>query len=185
MARLKLTEDLIKKICDIVSEGNYYKTAALAVGISEKTFYNWKKRGEEAKSGIYWSFLERIRSAENVGLENKIRDTRRITKERFLFNIPDQKLSGKERYIYLVKEEFLGLVKIGVASNLRARLAVMRTNCPQELKLLHFVKTKNAYKIEKVLHENHLEYHYSGEWFDLDNEQINEIKKTLEPIAVI
>ena len=64
MAKLKLTDDLIEKICGIIAEGNYFKTATLAVGISETTFYRWKERGERAKSGIYRKFWESVKRAE-------------------------------------------------------------------------------------------------------------------------
>lgn len=62
--KTKLTDEIIQKICTVVAEGNYYKTAALSVGISEATFYNWKKRGEEVKSGKYLEFLELLKKAE-------------------------------------------------------------------------------------------------------------------------
>ena len=64
MAKSKLTPEAQKKICDLVERGNYAKTAALASGITEATFYNWMARGKEAKRGIYFEFFESIKRAE-------------------------------------------------------------------------------------------------------------------------
>lgn len=42
-----LTEELIKEICDLVSDGNNIKDAAVMNGIPEGTFWNWMKIADE------------------------------------------------------------------------------------------------------------------------------------------
>jgi len=63
----KLTDELIEKICKYIEAGNYAKTACLACGISEVTFYDWIKKGEEAikegKNNKYAKFLKSIKEA--------------------------------------------------------------------------------------------------------------------------
>ena len=65
MARpTKLTPELQKDICDIISRGNYAKTACEYVDITEATYYDWKNKGEKAKSGKFFEFLKSIKKAE-------------------------------------------------------------------------------------------------------------------------
>jgi len=60
----KLTPETQKRICDAVSAGNYYEPACSYVGISYQTMRNWILRGEEAKSGIYFEFVDALTRAE-------------------------------------------------------------------------------------------------------------------------
>lgn len=42
-----LTPELIERICEIISHGNYISTACEACGIWEATYSNWQRRGRE------------------------------------------------------------------------------------------------------------------------------------------
>lgn len=44
----KLTPEMIETICEHIENGNYAKTACLASGVSESTFYEWLQRGKNA-----------------------------------------------------------------------------------------------------------------------------------------
>ena len=65
--RTKLTPEVQDRILQAVRAGLRYREAALAAGIDERTFYNWKRRGEEAKSGIYFQFFQSLKEAEARG----------------------------------------------------------------------------------------------------------------------
>lgn len=72
----KLTEEIIKDISKKLKVGNYVKTVATSIGVSERTFYYWIDRGERAsklyetgqkvpnEEKIYLQFLQSIRQAE-------------------------------------------------------------------------------------------------------------------------
>lgn len=60
---LKLTRVVCDKICEGVRKGNYITTVCKAVGISEKTYYNWRKKGEQGFEP-YKEFYERVTEAE-------------------------------------------------------------------------------------------------------------------------
>ena len=74
--RSKLTEEVIKDIAKKLRVGNYMKTVAISIGVSERTFYYWVDRGEKAnklaeagqkvpiEEKIYLQFLQSIRQAE-------------------------------------------------------------------------------------------------------------------------
>lgn len=66
---------LIETICQRIVEGEYQESAALAVGISRATFFQWKAKGEEARTRlaaggsvpnnqlIYVDFLDAVEEA--------------------------------------------------------------------------------------------------------------------------
>jgi len=63
MAKLKLTDEVLEKICNAIRLGATYKDAAIGVGVGETTFYRWMRRGEKAKSGVYRKFWQAIQRA--------------------------------------------------------------------------------------------------------------------------
>ena len=62
----KLTKEVCEAICDGLRKGNYVTTCCRAVGISQPTFYLWKRKGEKGLEP-YKTFLERVDEAEAVG----------------------------------------------------------------------------------------------------------------------
>jgi hypothetical protein len=62
--KTKLTKERQDKICELLRAGNYFDAACGAVGITPQTGYNWLKRGNDAKSGIYFDFFEAVKKAE-------------------------------------------------------------------------------------------------------------------------
>jgi hypothetical protein len=61
--RTKLTPDVQKAICDGIRGGLTYEQAAIFAGIAERTFHNWRTKGEKAKSGIYHQFVQELKKA--------------------------------------------------------------------------------------------------------------------------
>ena len=61
---IKLTITLTKKICLYLAKGNYFGVACTVCGITPKTAYNWRAKGEKEKSGIYRDFLSAVEFAE-------------------------------------------------------------------------------------------------------------------------
>lgn len=67
MGRKSLLNDNTKDIIlRYISNGNYIRTACLAAGISEHTFYNWERRGNNPGNGndIYVEFFQALKIAE-------------------------------------------------------------------------------------------------------------------------
>lgn len=77
----KLTEDLISRVCGQIKKGNTIRTACVASGIGETTFFDWKRRGEADRTGkpadgdtpavpakrtIYVQFVESLEHADAV-----------------------------------------------------------------------------------------------------------------------
>lgn len=64
----KLTAKVQGEICRYIRQGVPQKTAANRAGVSESVFYKWKTRGNKAKSGRYFQFVEALKRA-NVDAE--------------------------------------------------------------------------------------------------------------------
>jgi len=68
----KITPEKIEQICKYIKIGVPKKDSAQACGICEATYYNWIKRGEKAKSGIYLKFLESTKKAESESIARDV-----------------------------------------------------------------------------------------------------------------
>ena len=60
---LKLTDELINKICSTLRLGSYVETAAAMNGINKKTFYDWLKRGKEKPNSIHGRLCNAVEKA--------------------------------------------------------------------------------------------------------------------------
>ena len=78
----KLTPELQEKIVRYIEAGNYARTACLACGICEETYYDWLRKAEDTKTkSKYSDFSESIANARakaeirNATLVNKAAET--------------------------------------------------------------------------------------------------------------
>ena len=62
----KLTEERQQVIVAAIEMGLTYEVACQAAGINQTTYYNWKRRGLEAKSGRYFQFVKACQDAEAI-----------------------------------------------------------------------------------------------------------------------
>lgn len=72
-----LTPELQNKICNALRLGCYIETAVTANGVSKQAFYNWLKRGNRQKKGIYREFVDAVQKAM---ADAEIRDLLKIDK---------------------------------------------------------------------------------------------------------
>ena len=77
-------------------------------------------------------------------------------------------------YLYVVKcNEYY---KIGVASNVEARLAALQTGNPYELIVKSCFEFDNANSIEQALHQKFSEKQKHGEWFVLNDDDVRQFE---------
>lgn len=76
----------------------------------------------------------------------------------------------RTRYIYIIGAREARPLKIGIATNLKARLTSLQIGHWQELVAHHTetVPATLAEPIEKALHKHFSDRHVRGEWFDID-----------------
>ena len=91
--------------------------------------------------------------------------------------------------VYLIKDCKTKYIKIGLAKNPTIRIKDLtkeKQNCSPEkveLKLLCCFPCNQKY--EKILHEKFMKKNIQGEWFDLNNNDINYIKRYFKKIVKV
>jgi hypothetical protein len=83
-----------------------------------------------------------------------------------------ERVSEHQIYIVAVAKpgEPMGPVKIGISSNVAARLATLQTACPYPLQLVHVFTAPDlecARRTERTFHEVQAQHRSHGEWFNL------------------
>lgn len=73
MPKLKLTDQLRKDICNDIKAGVPIDHAAIAHGITRATFYNWYRKGKDAKSGKFRQFYDKVEEAKSVAIALRAR----------------------------------------------------------------------------------------------------------------
>lgn len=88
----------------------------------------------------------------------------------------------KDGYVYLVKLN--NHYKIGIADNPESRLKEF-TLLPYELETIIVEKVLDNYGLEKELHEKYKHKRIRGEWFELDLQDVEEVKTILRKQSTI
>ena len=75
-------------------------------------------------------------------------------------------------FIYIIKSNYG--IKIGVSNNPFNRISNINTSCPFDVELLHilYIHKDYVYNIEKSLHKHFKDKKISGEWFNLNENDI-------------
>lgn len=80
----------------------------------------------------------------------------------------------KEGYVYFLRD-INGLTKIGCTSNLNNRKNSLKKEFGN-LKLLKLIKSDNMINLERYYHIVFKNRHVKGEWFNLEEKSINDLK---------
>lgn len=80
-------------------------------------------------------------------------------------------------YVYVMHAPIIDKYKIGYSSNPERRANDLTSSLPSEMKshLKHKILTDDMPRLEKWFHEVLQEYHHDGEWFSLNDVQLEEI----------
>lgn len=67
---VKLNDELIERICDLIRAGNYIEIACRSVGLSKDTYYKYLKKGNDptVQDPIYKNFTDAVLKAEAESL---------------------------------------------------------------------------------------------------------------------
>jgi transposase len=77
----KFNTETCTQIIKLLEQGNYRKTAAALAGVDESTFYKWIKRGEEAKSGKHFQFIQSVKRAEEKAKAYHLQQIRKASEK--------------------------------------------------------------------------------------------------------
>ena len=86
------------------------------------------------------------------------------------FEVPDDLI---DMFVYAIREEDTGNIKLGISRNPEARLKQLQTGNSSKLTLVGYREAKNKFKDEKALHQRNEALRIHGEWFS--NEAQNTI----------
>jgi hypothetical protein len=78
--------------------------------------------------------------------------------------------------VYLIRNTIKDVYKIGVSMKPKNRFTSIQTSNSDKLELVVYSYVENPYKIESKLHKHFVDKKISGEWFDLDTQDVNYIK---------
>jgi len=81
-------------------------------------------------------------------------------------------------YVYVV--EGGGYYKIGLSNDVDRRLTQLAVQPPFELTVIHIIETDDMFGLEAELHEVFTDKRVRGEWFELDEEDIEWLLTTYE-----
>jgi hypothetical protein len=79
----------------------------------------------------------------------------------------------RAKWLYFIMNESTGYVKIGFTYDLEERLRKIRLGTPEPLTVIHKVETRFYAELEKMLHERFANKRLRGEWFALNEDDLN------------
>ena len=91
------------------------------------------------------------------------------------------------KYVYLIGPSG-GPMKIGTANNVKSRRSILNVGNPKYLRIFHIEKTDNkvaAKKLENELHHHFQNSHLRGEWFDLKESELSQIKQAFNTCQLV
>jgi len=92
------------------------------------------------------------------------------------------KLEAPAGYVYVIQDvDFSNRYKIGRTNHPRTRLNKFGVELPFKTEVVHILRTENAVATESDLHKRFAKSHARGEWFDLDDAQLQEIRRLGQP----
>lgn len=94
-----------------------------------------------------------LKAFENFHVDEEIVDAMKQT-----YNV-------NKLYVYAIKEDSTGNIKIGISANPRRRLEQLQTGNSSTLTLVAVKEAVNGYADEAQLHLTNSAYHVRGEWF--------------------
>jgi hypothetical protein len=77
----KLTPEIQERCVQAIRSGNYIEVAAAYAGITDKTYYDWKRRGEAEPESIYGQFLAAVKSAEALSEAEAVAQVRLASRD--------------------------------------------------------------------------------------------------------
>jgi len=108
----------------------------------------------------------------------RIRETvRQFKGEAWARNAERETQAPSAKVVYFIQAGIDGPIKVGVASDVAARVASLQVGCPFPLALLGTVP--GGFSAERRLHSMFSEFRMQGEWFEPDWSVLNYIKAAI------
>lgn len=79
--------------------------------------------------------------------------------------------------MYLIRAVGTGEYKIGMTKNPRDRMETFNVKLPFKIDYVHLIKAQDRFEAEKRLHVQFARKRINGEWFRLDDRDVEAIKR--------
>lgn len=91
-------------------------------------------------------------------------------------------LLGSRGFIYLVRDEGTGHHKIGITADPVGRWDALQVHASSALTMRYLFRLDDFEAGEQLLHDHFGDKRLSGEWFDLSEEDIDDLVSFMEPV---
>jgi hypothetical protein len=181
------TEPLIEKFISLARElGHYPVTTEIKMKArrddsfpSHNVFGRFGKKRQLVAAVL--SYCKERRGYEDViaMLEPVVAREQERHDERDDQAAPDSSVGAKDGYVYLalMKVDRARRYKIGNAVLVERRTDQISPQLPEELELVHVIKTDDAYGIEAYWHRRFASKRTKGEWFTLSRQDVEAFKR--------
>lgn len=88
------------------------------------------------------------------------------------------------QYVYVIREQLHGKYKIGKAKNPYRRLSTFGVQLPYEVRPIFIIPCEDMSSLELTLHRKFANSRLNGEWFDLDDSDLDEIRSSYKVIEI-
>lgn len=129
---------------------------------------------------LYWISVSLDRVASAMRESNELKKQELDMRKRERIGIPPASTlshrapESKPGVVYLLR--YGNHCKIGMTTDLRTRIQTINTSLTSKVELLHTIETNNHIDLERELHERFAAKRCNGEWFLLDEQDIEQIK---------
>lgn len=93
-------------------------------------------------------------------------------------------LMKKKGFLYLIRDEFTGYIKIGISLNPTKRIKELQTGNSNTLTLIYTIQTEYYISLESTLHRHYKHLNIINEWFDLTITELNEIESIIQKYII-
>jgi DNA-directed RNA polymerase subunit RPC12/RpoP len=151
----------------------YYPDPAIHKPVKRYTIKACIDCGQEFERPAGWRKTVKCPDCGNPLLRNSKQVTPETVKAGM---IPTRTKSiGPRGFVYLILAGGI-YYKIGCAKNLARRAYYFELELPFDFEIIHFFQADNMYEAEKRLHLQFASKRIKGEWFNLDSQDVEEIK---------
>jgi hypothetical protein len=177
--------DLKKRIKSDYSELKNYKNSSGKIQYGKlMTRFPHLIKSKRGKNGGTWAELHiLLKIANSYGLTFKVENE--VLNNFHLLDIKaraNKSLSQqKNQKVYVLTDGFY--YKIGVANNVENRILTLQTGNPHKIKEVFSFSIENALNVELKLHKKFSKKQLEGEWFNLNQSDLKNIKLTLENLS--
>lgn len=122
-----------------------------------------------------WAICEAKESENCISQYGYFDICRQIDKKMICSSCMEKREQEKVKYtgfIYLIGNIENGIYKIGISEKPRERYKAFKNKLPFEVKIIHQIPVDNMIKAEKRLHTYFSEKRTHGEWFQLDEKDL-------------